>query len=213
MTTAARFTCFAHLPPELRFQIWTMALTAEAVWAANKVTLEGRPDKMTFIGPSPPLAGLACKEAWHLMEQVYARPVQGRSGEKGTWVGLGYTILALGRTQNRVTLLDHFSADDSLRIQHVAVHWTTWGRLVRDCMRLAKACPALQTLIIQRMELDAQPQPLTVERAAFYGALLQFKESYFGDSIIDGVSLRQHLGEHFEDSIPIIHLVEYPGRP
>jgi hypothetical protein len=70
MAAPARFTCFANLPPELRFQVWTLALTAGAVWAANAVTVKHCPDRMAFVGPSPRLAGLACKEAWRLMEQI-----------------------------------------------------------------------------------------------------------------------------------------------
>lgn len=208
MATPTRFTCFANLPPELRFQVWTLALTAGAVWAANSVPAKHRPDSMAFVGPSPRLAGLACKEAWRLMEQIYDRPVKGlsRCGE-GTWVGLDHTVIALGPSQDTVALLDRFSADDLSRFQHVAVQWRTWASLVRNCIRLAQSCPALRTLIIQRIEPDAQARPLAVERAAFYAALLQYEESHFGDSTIDSTYLHQSLVSYFVDSLPMIHLV------
>jgi hypothetical protein len=185
------FKNFPELPAELRFQIWEAALSAPTVWATVPVTGGSNPNDatytMTFVGPAPYMAGLACKEAWGLMKRLYGGPVRGPAGAphitRPSWVDLDGTVVHLGDAAD-VMVLRAFDAETLSRVKHVALTWCSsqYYLIGSACFRLAEACPHLRTLIIQTWEEAArggedgspggQPQsPPGLETAAFYASL------------------------------------------
>ncbi|KAH8907205.1 hypothetical protein BR93DRAFT_928079 [Coniochaeta sp. PMI_546] len=238
MAATRSFTRFPDLPAELRIQIWTEALTVSSAWALvlNKPrnVYDGGPlphrrsISMTCVGSSPHLVGLACREARDVMERIYKRPLRGPVLEatvRGVhWIHLDKAVLAFVNSQDSLAILDRFGAEIS-RFQHVVLVWQNWTTHPQTCMRLAKSCPALRTVIVQRVE-SPRNRPysststtqcymadapvllkLNAMTAAHYTALARYDGPEFGGADPDTVLLRKSILQYFADSPPRLHIL------
>ncbi|KAB5585977.1 hypothetical protein GE09DRAFT_1181094 [Coniochaeta sp. 2T2.1] len=166
------FTPFPRLPPELRIQIWTYALTLPTVYTATLTqplaVHEGGPlpqhrsIRLTCIssptsGPPPPLSvSLTCREARHTMKHLYKRPLRGPILDSpavggGWWIYLENAVVVLPDPQDALAVLDRLGSEVS-RFKHVALAWEGWRTHPRVALRLANSCRELRTMIVQRME-------------------------------------------------------------
>ncbi|OIW27474.1 hypothetical protein CONLIGDRAFT_671258 [Coniochaeta ligniaria NRRL 30616] len=166
MADTESFTRFPNLPPELRIQIWTEALTVTSVWVAvlrepsnvhGGGTLRSRRSiSMTCVGPSPHLVGLSCREARDVMERIYQRPLRGpimEATSRGVhWIYLDKAVITFVNPQDSTAILGRFGAEIS-RFRHVALVWGSFCFYFHSCTRLAHSCPALRTIIVQHVEL------------------------------------------------------------
>ncbi|KAI9652037.1 MAG: hypothetical protein M1829_001974 [Trizodia sp. TS-e1964] len=206
------FAYFSVLPPEIRLQIWSRALSDCAVWSAVYSPTHKR-SFLSFVGPAPYLAGLASRESRRVLEQIYSKPVQG--AKTGVcWINMEHTVISLGPTSNANAVMDSFPADDLARLKHVAFMWNSFGELARVCQRLATSCPALSTIIINQVKIKAtpaasapRPPALSVDVAKRFAAVLTpaiFELEYVG---LDASYLRSLLLEYFDALPPKIHLL------
>lgn len=224
MSAADTFTYFPALPAELRRQIWWEALSVRSVWAAVRTYNADRnlsasllPFIMTYIGPAPYTAGLSCREARRLLEQSYVRLVCGRlSGSKTSngyyWVNLDTTVFYLGDSLDTTTVLNSFAVNDLSKLKHVTLPWNQFSRLARTCQHLARTCPALRTITIQRSQTEATTnghlhRPLSLEMAAYYTTIPDYAGPEIGDEELDAPYFRSLLLEYFDDSPPTLHLL------
>jgi hypothetical protein len=76
-------TLFPRLPAEIRLQIWRKAIQASAVWFTVMrednywdPPLQRRDLTLVPVGPTPYLAGLACRESRFEMETVMTNPIR-----------------------------------------------------------------------------------------------------------------------------------------
>jgi hypothetical protein len=238
MAAREAFTCFPSLPAELRIQIWTEALTVSSVWTAvlNKPrnVHDGGPlphrrsISMSCVGPSPHLVGLSCREARDVMERIYKQPLQSSTMEASVrcgvyWIHLEKAVIALVNSQDSLAILDRFGADIS-RFQHVALVWEEWRTQPQTCVRLATSCPALRTVVIQRMEAKnliwistllrpsipkADPVVLELDAmtAAHYAALAQSESPRLGGAESDTAMYRESILQYFGESPPMLHIL------
>ena len=168
------FTLFLRLPPELRIQIWTYALTLPTVYtatlAAPLAVHKGGPlphhrsIRLSCISPGcstsscPPaqLISLSCLEARHAMKHIYKRPLRGPILDSpavggGWWVYLENAVIIFPNPQDALAVLDRLGSEIS-RFRHVVLAWEGWRTQPRVASRLANSCPGLETIIVQRME-------------------------------------------------------------
>ena len=245
MAATESFTPFTKLPAELRIQIWTEALTVPSVWAVvlkkPKNVHDGGPlphrrsIRMTCVGPSPHLAGLACKEAREVMERTYKNPLRGPIMEATVagvyWIYLEKAVIALVDSQDSLAILDRFGAEIS-RFRHVALVWENWRTHPMTCVRLAASCPALRTLVVQRAEAETtrtwvstllrpstlceKVRPVVLEldaaTAARYVALAHRHEGpEVGAVDADPLTYRKSILQYFGQSLPKLHILS-PGK-
>lgn len=238
MASIGSFTRFPALPAELRVQIWTEALTESSVWAAALTKPRNVHDggplpdhrsiSMNCVGPSPHLVALSCKEARAVMYWVYKQPLRGPIMEATVqgayWIYLDNAVVAFVNSQDSLAILDRFGAEIA-RLQHVVLVWQDWTIQPRTCMRLAKSCPALRTVIVQRVESPKKrpysststtkcyvaDTPVVLEldamTAARYSALAEYDGPELGDSDADAVALRKSILQYFADSPPRLHIL------
>jgi hypothetical protein len=223
MSAVDSFIYFPALPPELRLQIWTQALSVRSVWAAVRNDTADRdlnasnlPLTMAYVGAAPYLVGLSCREARRLLEQLYEGPIRGPfSGltpSRSYWVDLDTTVVYLGDFFDMTTVLDSFGADKLSKLKHVALPWYQFGNLARACQHLTTLCPALRTLIIQRGEVEAAtkrpfPQTLSLETATYYATIPEYSGPELGYEDLDVAHFRSLLLEYFGDTPPRLHLL------
>lgn len=239
MAAPESFTIFPNLPAELRIQIWTEALTVSSVWATGldkpMNVYDGGPlphhrtISMTCVGPSPHLIGLSCREARDVMERIYEQPLQ-RSvteaiGRGLYWIHLEKAVIALVNSQDSLAVLDCFGAQIS-RFQHVVLVFENWRTHPQTCMRLAKSCPALRTVIVQRVEADANramvssllrpsnpraDEPVILDldaiTAAHYAALAKDEGPELGSMDADTMRYRKLILQYFGDLDPKLHIL------
>ncbi|KAF6811253.1 hypothetical protein CSOJ01_05811 [Colletotrichum sojae] len=235
MSATESFTLFGNLPTELRLTIWSEALSIRSVWAAvfdkdppspgtppdlagydtddldpeqlaelraNLETPVGPPPPaMAYVGPASYLAGLAC----------------GESRPGAYWVDPENTIVYLGRAPHARATLDALGADKLRQIRHVALRPCRYWSIAQACRRLAKECPALQTIIIHCDQLGVVDEPavsedLSPELAAYY-ATIPGSSIGVGDcsEMFDDVQLVWSLEPYFGDSPPTFHVVPSPS--
>ena len=134
-----------------------------SVWAASRhnavrsLTTSPKPLSMVYVGPAPYLAGLSCKEARLLLENVYAKPIRRpydgfAPSSNRYWVDFDRTVVCLGHALGGKIVLDKFRADEVSMFRHVALMWYDFAGLARTCQRLAAECPTLCTIIVNRRE-------------------------------------------------------------
>jgi hypothetical protein len=225
----SKFDLFPALPPELRFQIWETALSVQSVWSAVRVPAgasdsihqNNRAYTMTFVGPAPHVAGMACREAWRLLKRSYGRPVRGPAGSTGTarsyWVNLNHTVICLGFPLDAVAVLAGFDTEALSRFKHVVLTWhlSQFGELARACKHLANACPNLSTIIIQWCETErtsakSPQQPMGLETATYYAAIPAYTGCQLGCDALDMSYFRALLLQYFGNPLPRLHLLA-PG--
>ncbi|KAK3899334.1 hypothetical protein C8A05DRAFT_18216 [Staphylotrichum tortipilum] len=239
------FKHFSALPAELRLQVWEAALAVPSVWAAlpRPLPSDGLEDgsntnpearasayTMAFVGPVPYMAGLACKEAWDLMNRSYGGPVHGPAGApritQPSWVNMDHTVVYLGDPLELMNSIRTFDAAALPRVQHVALTWrmSHMYLLSAACHRLTYACPRLRTLIIQTSEYHgtrenpgpAPPEPLGLERAAFYARLLAYTGPQLNYDGMDMAQFRRDLNYDLANPPPTVHVLgpgELPAIP
>jgi hypothetical protein len=240
------FSLFSMLPAELRIQIWTEALTIPTVWAVvltkPQAVYDGGPlqhrrsIRLTCVGTSPHLAGLSCKEARDVMERIYKRPLVGPFTEAAVrtgvhWVYPETAVVTFVNSEDSLAILDCLDAEIS-RFRHVALVWGNWRTQPLTCVRLAKSCRALRTLIIQRAEaeisrtwvstllrpstLHEKMQPVVLKldpvTAAHYAALTRYDGAEIGDAEPSAATYRKSILQYFEESAPRLHVLA-PGQP
>jgi hypothetical protein len=184
------FTCFPNLPAELRLLIWEEALSVRTVLAASRALIkDGSPDstqprplEVTFVGPAPYLVGLSCREARRVMEKSYVQLASLRGGPSADhWVDLGKTVIFLGSCEHLLDVLSGFRADEVAQFKHLALNWH-WASRIRGVERACREglpglCPALETLIVNRVNQATLSDPLAPWRswgseiAPFYAGL------------------------------------------
>ncbi|KXH67092.1 hypothetical protein CSAL01_01369 [Colletotrichum salicis] len=227
MDAAHRFTLFGALPPELRLQIWTEALSVSSVWSADRKATETSKDNtshlppiMTHIGPAPYLAGLACKESRRLLERLYAKPIHGprQSAASGAvhWIDLQNTVVSLGDHRSAGALLDSFPAEDLARFRHVVLQSSQFSDMARLCQRLANSCSGLRTIIIHTdhagcLFTDLPCEPLTQEMAAIFVNILDDPGAGLNCNHYDIEHFRSLLLGYFADSPPTLHFASPYG--
>ncbi|KAI0890253.1 uncharacterized protein GGS22DRAFT_194395 [Annulohypoxylon maeteangense] len=220
MSASDRFMKFSALPPELRLQVWAEALSVRTVCAVTRNPAgDHAPIIMAYVGPAPYLAGLSCKEARRVLKQTHVMFSRGPNAGVH-WVNMDQTVIYLGNRTAAVSVLDGFRSDDLSRFKHVALLWDTFDELARLCMRLAKECPSLCTIIIHEVVGATETgvrirmprsQPLTLEAALYYASILAHTGSELGHKRLDTNYFRSLLLEYFDASRPRIHLL--PSNP
>lgn len=238
MATIGTFTRFPALPAELRIQIWTEALTESSVWAAALTKPRNVHDggplpdhrsiSMNCDGSSPHLVAFSCREARAVMQRIYKRPLRGPIMEATVqgayWIHLDKAVITFVNSHDSLAILDRFGSEIA-GFQHVVLVWQDWTTQPRTCMRLAKSCPALRTVIVQRVE-SPKNRPysststtkcyvadapvlldLDAKIAARYSALAEYDGPELGDSDADTVRLRKSVLQYFADSPPRLHIL------
>lgn len=227
MDAAHLFTCFGALPPELRLQIWTEALSVPSVWAVNRKAPETNnantshlPLIMNHVGPAPYLAGLACKESRRLMGQLYAKPIHRPTHSAARsaihWIDLQKTVVSLGDYRSAGALLDAFTFEDLARFRHVVLQSSRFSDMARLCQRLANSCPGLCTIIIHTnhagcLFTDLPCEPLTQDLGALFVNILEDPAAGLDCNHYDVVHFRSLLLRYFGDSPPTLHFASPTG--
>ncbi|KAJ9164986.1 hypothetical protein NKR19_g794 [Coniochaeta hoffmannii] len=244
MAATESFAPFRKLPAELRIQIWTEALTVPSIWAVAlnnpKNVHDGGPPphrrsiRMTCVGTSPHLVGLSCKQAREVMERIYKSPLRGPIMEATVagvyWIYLERAVITFVNSQDSLAILDRFGAEIS-RFQHVALVWENWRTHPLTCVRLANSCPALRTLVVQRVDAETsrtwvssllrpstlceKVAPVVLEldaaTAAYYVALAMHEGPEIGAADSDTLTYRKSILQYFGQSLPRLHILS-PGE-
>ncbi|KAF2657994.1 hypothetical protein K491DRAFT_776735 [Lophiostoma macrostomum CBS 122681] len=183
MSVENTFTCFNALPAELRLAIWEYALSEWVFWAATTNGPKERhlespnsePTHMEFIGSTPYVAGISCREARRVLEQAYSKlclkPATPITGPGTYWLDFKRTVVYLGADTHAVTILDSFDTDTLSKLEHVGVSLDR--RLFSTCRKLEESCPNLQTLIVRRLEYSFRKRT-NIYRPVDLGTATQF---------------------------------------
>ncbi|KAF6844841.1 hypothetical protein CMUS01_00638 [Colletotrichum musicola] len=177
------------------------------------------PSAMAYVGPASYLAGLACGESRLLLEQSHVKFPRGpglATGPGVYWVDPERTIVYLGRAPHARATMDALGADELRQIRHVALRTCQYWSIDDACVRLAKECPALRTIIIHCDDLGEVAEPavsedLSPELAAYF-ATIPGSAIGLGDSLetLNAEVLVEVLEPHFGDSPPTFHVVSPP---
>ncbi|KAH0429954.1 hypothetical protein CcaCcLH18_08099 [Colletotrichum camelliae] len=229
MSTLTTFTCFPKLPPELREMIWIEALTASpSVWYANKNCFDGYDEKegkarypfFTRISESPPecRTGFTNRESWSVLHKVYDRShcVPERPPLSGVyWADFSKTLFHLAEGEAGIYTLIPLERQFLEKIEHVALQWSMENYMDEVCEELAKHCPRLKTIVVQKIDWRRQIWPECINdplldpgSAAFCEWLLGYEGPEITHSVRDGSSFRDFLmGAHWKGPRPKMHLV------
>lgn len=169
------------------------------------------------IRPEHHLAGLACREARHLLEKFFARLTfrhsRGCNLTAVYWVNMETTILYLDMDPAPVEFLVACDAKALSSLQHVAMRWNTHNisPIARACQLLAARTPDLQTIIIHISdESSGQGQNdagFCSRIAACYPNILGNHGPEHGFQGLDCEYLRTYLLDHFADPPPRVHIL------
>lgn len=167
---------------------------------------------MKHVGPAPYLVGLTSREARRLLTQICKR-LHGPNADT-YWVNLEKTVIYLGDSAESAATLGG-SCDDHLSgVEHVALRWCQnhWGGLARTCQRLAKKCPSLCTIIVQRCEIKATTNvavdvELDPKTASNFTIIVENNGPDSTNVKLDIKHLRALLLEYFGDSPLRLHFI------
>ncbi|KAH6845455.1 hypothetical protein B0I37DRAFT_380169, partial [Chaetomium sp. MPI-CAGE-AT-0009] len=114
------------------------------------------PPTMNFIGPTPYLVGLSCREARRVMEASYVQFDSLKGGPSAShWVNMDRTVVFLGGPSDIMPLLLAFSADEAARFKHLALNWSSYvvPWVCPECLFLRSFYPGVESLIV-RVSVD-----------------------------------------------------------
>lgn len=221
MLSANEFTCFGLLPLELQSQIWREALSNLSICAATPDFTAGPPDlrpdgpslAMSYVGTVPHIAALACTEAWRVFETLYGPPIR-LADARLFWCKLDAAVVYLGNDFIARGVLNRFTSNVLCRLRHVALCWTRFDHLAKVCMRLSELCSSLETIVIQRCEVEsAGLKALEPGKAGHYTSLLARTSCEAEDQYSTTTHIRSILLEYFAGAPPTIHILPPPRRP
>lgn len=221
MSTLTTFTCFPELPPELREMIWIEVLTASPSVYFAKQNLFPKGERQfpffTRISKSP-RAGSTSRESWSVLHKLCDRghccpkqlPLSGVC-----WDDFGKTIFHLGDWETGLITLFGVEPEFLERIEHVALWWFGENQMYEVCEELAKRCPKLTTIVMQRKDwrLQVWPDcvkdaPLDLNSTAFCEWIVRYEGPEITHSVPDGSLFRDFLMEkRWKDNRPKMHLV------
>ncbi len=167
------FTCFAHLPAELRLMIWEEALSARIALSvtlapalAPELALATDEDPGLFldwVGPAPYLVGLSCNEARRVMEKSFVQLPENAVGAAAAafsplatrpepqWLDPDKTIVHIGEWPRTGIVLARLGVDAAAKLNHVTMvfHPLHLTDFYPACRELKQHCPGLKTLVVE----------------------------------------------------------------
>ncbi|KAK3905295.1 hypothetical protein C8A05DRAFT_30877 [Staphylotrichum tortipilum] len=227
------FTCFAHLPAELRLLIWEAALSVRITLSvsvapalAPELALATDEDPglvLNWISPAPYVVGLSCNEARHVMEKSYVRlPANAAAAAAPLspytarppphWLEPDKTIVHIGEWPRAGTVLALLGADAASSLKHVALifHPLHLSDFYQVCSDLKKHCPGLRTLVVEwTTARGGAEQPCLDAR---YPLIPLRKGREMGSTLLDHSLLRIILATQFPER-PVFHMLSGRGWP
>lgn len=240
MDSDASFSLFDALPKDVQFMIWEEALSATTVCAIvrkAKSSSDGGAQgeqqymlQVRFIGPAPHVLGRVCRNARqqleHSFERASTRGTRGLFPFAGArhWLNLERSIFYLGDGSGSRNVLGQLSDSDLARLRVVAFRWPHWDTLARTCICIAKRCPNIHTLIVQRSrhidhmlpmpgleesEAISRRDNLSLKTAACFARLPGYTGPEMQDAQLDSDYYRDILKLYFGDTPPTVHMLPH----
>lgn len=155
MESTAEFFRFKYLPPELRHEVWSHALSEWTVWATThpRSNLALNPVvTMAPFGHAAYKVGQACSEARAAMRETYVclqlnKDNEAAGGPFLYWLRPDRTILYFGCSVRAMEFILNLSA---LNLEHFVVRTSRhWAAVPLFLVQLSHECPDIKTLVLQ----------------------------------------------------------------
>ncbi|KAI2467813.1 hypothetical protein F4781DRAFT_400743 [Annulohypoxylon bovei var. microspora] len=142
-----KFHLFRRLPPEIRYEIWLIALTAWSVTVYATTPSVADSALRPFYWNASAI-GSVCYEARYIMKKIYTKLPQIPRLDYHVWVHFETTIFFLGTAAEASGTMALFGAPLYSGLAHAAIVWNKWTDVVECFKHLSQSCPSLVSIVI-----------------------------------------------------------------
>ncbi|KAI0181724.1 hypothetical protein GGR52DRAFT_53131 [Hypoxylon sp. FL1284] len=139
------FHPFSRLPPELRREIWLLALQE---WSAITVRASKSSYELLPFGWDKSSVGRVCYEARLIMEKMYTKHSQTLDHNIDLWIHFESTTLFLGAAALAIDVVGRFDTRLCSNLTYISIIWSSWQEIVACFKKLSLICHSLKSIVI-----------------------------------------------------------------